>query len=202
MAATSDGGPPEGGSRAELEHLRELVAEHPRLPDPEVAELLGRVGEHGLDAPPRRLLAQHHLWIVLDEVSRVGDEQSAGDLFQEGSTALLKVVHGLAGPAAMTPGEFRAVVRGAVAETVRGALREEREAREADQRWAEDGERLALAEATLGAELGRPPSDLELAAQMAWPLERTTQLRRAVHEARSQYDREMLDLLGELEDEE
>ncbi|MGA9775420.1 MAG: hypothetical protein WBU92_05810 [Candidatus Dormiibacterota bacterium] len=202
MGATSNGGAPEPKTGPELDRLRELVAEHPPLPDVEVDALLAEVGEQGLEARSRRLLAQHHLWLVLEEVSSVGDDQVAADLFQEGSTALLKIVHGLASPSRLTPAEFQAAARAAVRETVKGAVEEEREAREADQRWSREGEQLALAEVAVAAELGRPPSDLELAAHLGWSLDRTVQLRRAVDEARAQYDREMVDLLGELEGEE
>lgn len=180
--------------------LRELVGEHPRLPDTEVAALLAEVSEQGLDAPPRRLLAQHHLWLVLEEVTRQGDGQDAGDLFQEGTTALLKVVQGLAPHPQTSPQEFQEAVRRAVADTVRGALLELQAARAADRRWAEDGERLALAAVALEAELGRPASDLELATHLGWTVDRTAQLRKAVEEARLQYDREMADILGTLED--
>ena len=87
-----------------------------------------------------------------------------------------------------------------VADTVRGALLEAQAARDADRRWAEDGERLALAAVALEAELGHPASDLELAAHLGWTVDRTAQLRRAVDEARLQYDREMAEVLGALED--
>ena len=180
--------------------LRELVAEHPRLPDAQVVALLAEVSEQGLDARPRRLLAQHHLWLVLDEVARLGQGQDAGDLFQDGTTALLKVVQGLAPHPQISPRELQEAIRQAVADTVRGALLEAQAARDADRRWAEDGERLALAAVALETELGRPASDLELAAHLGWTVDRTAQLRRAVDEARLQYDREMADVLGALED--
>ncbi len=200
MGAPSSGEPSEEGPDRELVRLRELVAEHPRLPDAEVAALLAEVSEQGLDARPRRLLAQHHLWLVLEEVARRDEGQDAGDLFQDGTTALLKVVQGLAPHPQITPREFQEAVRQAVDDTVRGALLEAQAAREADRRWAEDGERLALAAVALEAELGRPASDLELAAHLGWTVDRTAQLRRAVDEARLQYDREMAEVLGALED--
>ena len=180
--------------------LRELVAEHPRLPDGQVVALLAEVSEQGLDARPRRRLAQHHLWLVLDEVARLGQGQDAGDLFQDGTTALLKVVQGLAPHPQISPRELQEAIRRAVADTVRGALLEAQAARDADRRWAEDGERLALVAVALETELGRPASDLELAAHLGWAVDRATQLRRAVDEARLQYDREMADVLGALEE--
>lgn len=200
VGAPSSGEPLEEGPDREMVRLRELVAEHPRLPDGQVVALLAEVSEQGLDARPRRLLAQHHLWLVLDEVARLGQGQDAGDLFQDGTTALLKVVQGLAPHPQISPRELQEAIRRAVADTVRGALLEAQAARDADRRWAEDGERLALAAVALETELGRPASDLELAAHLGWTVDRTAQLRRAVDEARLQYDREMADVLGALED--
>lgn len=185
-----------------MESLRELVQQFPPLADAQTRDLLAQVGEQGLEAAPRRRLVQHHLWLVLEEAQAAAVGESLPDLFQEGSTALLKIVHGLAPRPALTPEQFRESVRRAVRETVRGAMEEERIAREADEQWARDGEALALAEATLSAELARPPSDKEVARHLGWTEDRTIQLRRAVAEARSHYDREMADLLAQLEDEE
>lgn len=193
---------PTPGWLLEVEALKELVEQFPPLTDAQTRELLDEVGEQGLEAVPRRLLVQHHLWLVLEEAQSAGSGEAFPDLFQEGSTALLKIVHGLAPRSPITPEEFRDAVRTAVRETVRGAVEEERAAREADLQWARDGETLALAEAALAAELGRPPADEEMARHLGWTEERTIQMRRAVAEAHSQYDREMAELLAHLEEEE
>ena len=186
----------------ELARLQQLVAEFPPLDEKATARLLTEVGAQGLDADPRRQLVQHHLWLVLGAAAAAAAPGiSAADLFQEGTTALLKLVHGLAPGARLGPEEFLAQVRAAVSTAIGATVEDEAHAREQDQQWARDAELLFVTEVELRLDSGEPPTDRELAAKLGWDGERVQQLRRAVAEASSQHDAELMESLGELEEE-
>lgn len=186
----------------ELTHLRRMVAEFPPLDNRATARLLAEVADPGLDADPRRQLVQRHLWLVMEAAEAAASPGiPAADLFQEGTTALLKVVHGLAPGTGLSADEFLAQVRAAVATAISATIEDEAAAREQDQQWARDAERLFVTEAELRLESGEPPTDRQLASQLGWDEERVRQLRRAVAEASSQHDAELMESLGEMEDE-
>jgi len=196
--ATAKPPPPDG----ELETIVVMVRGFSPLDSATTAKLLASVGYEGLDEDPRRQLVQHHLWIVLEEAgaaARAGT--STGDLFQEGTTALLKLVHGLSREQPLTPEEFRDRARQAAAAAIAATLEEESSARAQDERWARDGERLFALEVELRHEAGEPPSDADLATRLGWSGERVRQLRRAVSEAAAQHDRELLETIEEMEEE-
>lgn len=187
----------------ERARLAELVAEYPPLDDMETARLLSQVGDSGLDAEPRRQLVHHHLWVVLDQALAASrPATSPGDLFQDGTTALLKLVHGLAPGTTIGPTEFLAQVREAVATAIAAALEEETTAREHDAEWARDAERLFAADMQLKLENGAEPTDRELSTHLGWTEERVEQMRPAVNEAAAQHDAEVLATLDEIEEEE
>lgn len=186
----------------EMVTIIDMVSEFPPLDSETTAGLLASVGYEGLDEDPRRQLVQHHLWMVLEEASaaaRAGT--STGDLFQEGTTALLKLVHGLSREQPLTPEQFRARARQVAAASIAAALEEESRARAQDEQWARDGERLFALEVELRKEAGQPPTDTELAARLGWSGERVRQLRRAVSEAAAQHDRELAETIEEMEEE-
>lgn len=186
----------------ELAHVQQMVAQFPPLASRDTARLLSEVGDQALDADPRRQLVQHHLWLALEAAQAAASPGiSAADLFQEGTTALLKLVHGLAPGSGLSPEEFLAQVRVAVATAITATVEDEARAREQDRQWALDAERVFVTEAELRLESGEPPSDRQLASKLGWDLERVQQLRRAVAEASAQHDAELLESLGELEEE-
>ena len=90
-------------------------------------------------------------------------------------------------------------VRQAVGQLIDALVADEEAARLEDLRWAADAERLFAAEAELRLESDAAPSDLDLAAHLSWPVGRVAQLRRAVDEARTQHDVELMNILGEIE---
>lgn len=186
----------------ELAHLQRMVAEFPALDSRATARLLSEVADQGLDADPRRQLVQGHLWLVLEAAEAAASPGiPAADLFQEGTTALLKLAHGLAPGTGLSAAEFLAQVRAAVATAIGATLEDEAQAREHDQQWARDAERLFVTEAELRLESGEPPTDRQLASHLGWDQERVQQLRRAVAEASSQHDAELMESLGEMEEE-
>ncbi len=174
-----------------------LPGRFPRLLPPELDRVL-----LNLDLPEaRERLIEGTLWVVSElAAARRAPELSQEDLFQEGTAGVLKVVHGLDPRQPLAGEAFIASARQAAETSIDAFIAGDREARREDQRWAEDAEAVFLAEAELRAQAGVEPSDVELAAHLSWDPERVHQLRRAVADARSRHDLELVDILGEIAD--
>ena len=182
---------------ARSEDVHELVAGFDRLSREELARLLSEPREAGWAAGK---LVEGTLWLVLETArSRDSETIPLDDLFQEGSTALVTLVHGLDPKHPLSPDQFQERVRQVVGQVMDTLVAEEEAARREDLRWAADSERLFGAEADLRLNSEVAPTDRQLAANLGWPEERVVQLRRAVGEARSQHDVELMDILGEIE---
>jgi hypothetical protein len=185
---------------AQPQDVHELVASFPRLTKDRLSVLLRAPRGPGSGVDPAQQLVEGSLWVVLEAAEAAqSDTLPLEDLFQEGSTALVTVVHGLDQGHALAPDQFLTQVRQAVGQVIGALIMEEEEARLEDLRWAADAERLFAAEAELRLDADTAPTDLELAAHLSWPVSRVEQLRRAVDEARSQHDVELLNILGEIE---
>lgn len=190
----------EADGLAEPQDVRQLVARFPRLTKDRLTELLSE--PPAVDSAPdsAQQLVEGSLWVVLKAAEAHQSETlPLEDLFQEGGTALVTVVHGLDPSRPLSPDQFLARVRQAVGQVMDSLAADEDAARLEDLRWAADAERLFAAEAELRLSSTTAPTDLQLAAHMSWPVARVAQLRRAVDEARSQHDVELMDILGEIE---
>jgi DNA-directed RNA polymerase sigma subunit (sigma70/sigma32) len=180
--------------------VRELVAGFPRLDADSLAHLLTDQKGPELSQAQAQRLVEGNLWLVLQAAeARESETLPLEDLFQEGSSALVTLVHGLDPAHPLSPAEFLSGVRQALTQVMDAQVAAEEEARLEDLRWAADAERLLAAETELRLQSEAVPSEAELAAQLGWPLARVAQLRRAVDEARAQNDAELLDILGEIE---
>lgn len=185
---------------AQPQNVRQLVGGVPRLSPDQLGRLLS--GSEALALGPDRAeqLVQGCLWVVLQAAEAHQSETlPLQDLFQEGSAALVTVVHGLDPSHPLSPAQFLARVRQAVNQVMDSLVAEEEEARLEDLRWAADAERLFAAEAELRLNSDTAPTAAQLAAHLGWPVARVAQLRRAVEEARSQHDVELMEILAEIE---
>ena len=181
--------------------VREVVASFPRLEQSQLVNLLAGAPVGGAGGDPAPSLVESHLWVVLEAAeSRESETLPLDDLFQEGTTALVTFVHGLDPGSPLSPAEFLRRVRQAVDQVMDALVEDEEAARLEDLRWAADAERLFNADAELRLGSGVEPSDVELAAHLNWPVERVSQLRRAIDEARSQHDAGLIQILEEIED--
>ena len=190
----------ESDELAQPQDVRQLVEGFPRLNKDQLARLLGGLPASSSGPDPAQQLVEGTLWVVL-QAAEAHQSQTLPleDLFQEGSTALVTVVHGLDPSQPLSPDQFVNRVRQAVGQVMDALVAEEVAARLEDLRWAADAERLFAAEAELRLNSATAPTDLQLAAHLSWPVARVAQLRRAVDEARSQNDVELMDILGEIE---
>jgi DNA-directed RNA polymerase specialized sigma subunit len=185
---------------AHPQDVRQLVAEFRRLSADQLKQLLAGGAQPGSRPEAAEQLVEGTLWVVLQAAEAHKSETlPLEDLFQEGSTALVTVVHGLDRSRPLSPEQFLNRVRQAVGQVMDSLMVEEEEARLEDLRWAADAEKLFAAEAELRLNSASTPTDLQLAAQLSWPVARVAQLRRAVDEARSQHDVELMDIIGEIE---
>jgi len=190
----------EADALATPQSVHQLVAGFPRLTEERLTELLSRPPAAGSTPDSAQQLVEGSLWVVLQAAEAHQSETlPLEDLFQEGSTALVTVVHGLDPSHPLSPDQFRGRVRQAVGQVMDSLTADEEAARLEDLRWAADAERLFAAEAELRLNSATAPTDLQLAAHMSWPVARVAQLRRAVDEARSQHDVELMGILGEIE---
>lgn len=180
--------------------IRDLVSGFPRLRTDRLARLLADQTGPEMGQAQSQQLVEGNLWLVLEAAeARESETLPLEDLFQEGSSALVTLVHGLDPAHPLSPAEFLGRVRQAVRQVMDAQVAEEEDARLEDLRWAADAERLLAAETELRLLSEVVPSEAELAAHLSWPLARVAQLRRAVDEARTQNDAELLDILGEIE---
>lgn len=180
--------------------VRELVAGFLPLQPDRLAQLLADPKAPELGQDRAQLLVEGNLWLALEAAeARESETLPLEDLFQEGSTALVTLVHGLDPAHPLSPDEFLSRVGQAMRQVMDSLVADEEEARLEDLRCAADAERLLAAETELRLRSEAVPNDGELAAHLGWPLARVAQLRRAVDEARSQHDVELLDILGEIE---
>ncbi|MGH7608770.1 MAG: sigma factor [Candidatus Dormibacteria bacterium] len=183
------------------EDLRQLVAAYPELSPAELARALTSGPGPGEAEAWEQRLVQHHLGMVLTAAeSRTKDTPTAEDLFQEGSAALVILVHGLDPSRPLSPEDFHASLQAALGQVMDALLAERVRAQREDQRWADDAERLAAEEAQLRLETGAEPSDASLAKALGWSVERVVPLRRAIDRARSTDDEQLMDILQELEE--
>jgi DNA-directed RNA polymerase specialized sigma subunit len=188
------------GESTRAQEIGEIVAGLPRPDSEEIARLLDSLDRPDRGPDPRQQLVEGLLGLVLEEAgSRASATVPVEDLFQEGSTALVMVVHGLDPAQPLSPAELDRRVRQAAGQVMDGLLEESAAARREDQRWAADAERLFSAETEARLQREAEPSDLELAGRLGWPVDRVSQVRRAVAEARSRHDLELIGILGEIE---
>jgi RNA polymerase primary sigma factor len=149
---------------------------------------------HGDEEARNRLTRAHLDWVVSAAEERSDQGLSQGDLFQEGTIGLLEAISSFHASGAP---DFERFARRQVALRMDRALSEER-------RQVRDSEMLVRAageydEAEIGLrrELGRPGSDVEMAARLEWSLQRTVAIRELVTEARRRYDQDLLQYLEE-----
>ncbi|HEY2703658.1 MAG TPA: hypothetical protein VGL20_08215 [Candidatus Dormibacteraeota bacterium] len=182
-----------------LDSLAAQVRTRPPLPLEEVADLLGEVRREGA-GDARTALVEHHLGIALDAaLARAESGVDVGDLYQEGSIAVVTAVGEYAARSGEAAG-LRAYVRRVVDLFVDAAVERELTERRTVEGMVEDSRLLDLAEVGMRKQLGRDATSLELAAVLGWPLERVTVIGDLLAEARAQNDASLLPFLDDLDD--
>jgi DNA-directed RNA polymerase sigma subunit (sigma70/sigma32) len=178
----------------EVDYRAQLEA-YPRLSDAEQGRLLATHGAAREAA--NRTLIEHNLHLVYEAaLSRRADGIAFGDLFQEGSLALISAVEHYSG----TEQGFTATVRAAIAVTMDGVVAMTRDAQHNDEAFVAACRVFERADQLLSADLQRPATDAEIAKLLAWDVERVTIIRAMLRGARELHDEDLLPYLEVLDE--
>ena len=182
---------PQGSFEEDAAALQDLVR-HVQLTRPlqpgEEQTLLERAALG--DRPSEDRLVAGHLAMVIRLAGSRGDQGlSVADLVQEGSIGLVEAVRAFAGSGAQ---DFASFAEARVGAQMDAAVEAEAAAvRDAHLlvNAATDYERTEI---LMRHELGRPPTDPELAEKLEWSVERTHYVAQVVADARRGHDEELL----------
>jgi len=182
---------PQGSFEEDAAALQDLVG-HVQLTRPlqpgEEQTLLERAALG--DRPSEDRLVAGHLAMVIRLAGSRGDQRlSVADLVQEGSIGLVEAVRAFAGSGAP---DFASFAEARVGAQMDAAVEAEAAAvRDAHLlvNAATDYERTEI---LMRHELGRPPTDPELAEKLEWSVERTHYVAQVVADARRGHDEELL----------
>jgi DNA-directed RNA polymerase sigma subunit (sigma70/sigma32) len=196
MASSPDQEP--GEERSDDRRVEELAAaarrEH-QLDPTEHARLVEAAGRG--DQQARDSLTSAHLdWVLSAARERADRGLSQSDLFQEGTIGLMEAIEGFPRSGRT---DFEAFVREQVGRHMDQALGAEQKAVEDSRMLVQAAHDYEEAEVSARRELGRPPTNLELAAKLEWSIRRTEEIGLMVADARHRHDEEIVQYL-ELDD--
>jgi RNA polymerase primary sigma factor len=171
------------------------VTAYPRLSDAEQGRLLATRGSAREAA--NRTLIEHNLYLVFDAArARRQEAIPLGDLFQEGSLALISAVEHYTG----TEQGFTAALQGAIDATMDAVVAMTRDAQRNDEAFVAACRVFERADALLAADLQRAPTDQEIAKLLAWDVQRVAIIREMLREARKLHDEDLLPYLEVLDE--
>jgi DNA-directed RNA polymerase sigma subunit (sigma70/sigma32) len=159
------------------------AAEHQRLID-----AAGRGDQQARDS-----LTNAHLdWVLTAARERADRGLSQSDLFQEGTIGLMEGIQSFP-----TSGrtDFEAFVRDQVAEHMDRALVNEQKVVNDSRMLLQAAHDYVEAELSARQDLGRAPTNVELATKLEWTSQRTEEIGQMVAEARRRHDEELLQYL-------
>ncbi len=156
--------------------------------DERLLEAAGRGDDDARDA-----LTRAHLdWVAAAARERADRGLSQGDLFQEGTVGLLEAIRDY-----LTSGEtdFESFARQRVADHMDRALGDEQKANHESKMLLQAAHDYVETELNVRRDLGRPPTDAELAVRLEWSIQRTGEIGQMVADARRRHDEEILQYL-------
>jgi DNA-directed RNA polymerase specialized sigma subunit len=155
-------------------------------------ERLARAAGQG-DHEARESLTRAYLeWVLSAARERAGRGLSEHDLFQEGTIGLMEAI---AEFSSSDRHDFEALARESVARHMDLALGAEEQTVQDRQMLLQAAQDYVQAEFTARRELARPPTTLELAAKLEWPVRRTEEIGLMVTGAQRRHDEEILQYL-------
>jgi DNA-directed RNA polymerase sigma subunit (sigma70/sigma32) len=182
-----------------LDTIAAQARSYPPLAVDEVADLLQRTHTTGGNAAAATLV-RHHLSLALDAALERRDRGlDVGDLYQEGSVAVVTAVDEYAHRNG-DPAGLWAYVAKVVALHLDAALEREGAEREAAQAFVRDAQSYELVEVELRHRLGRIPTPIELAAALEWSVEHVNTVAEMLAEARALNDETLLPYLDDADD--
>ncbi|MGH7876190.1 MAG: sigma factor [Candidatus Dormibacteraceae bacterium] len=184
--------PPEDEPRVDSPDARRVHALAMEMTSALVQPGPGSPPDRGFGSSPSAIAA-HLGWVEDVALSRCGRGLDPADVFQEGLLGLMEAV---SEQGDATAEGFEEMVRNRIAAQIDRALVEASGHRLQAQVMVGEAETYEGMEAVLGRELGRIPTDLEMAVRMNWPLDRLRAVREIVVEARRVHDLELLPFLS------
>ncbi len=184
--------PGEQGSDERLVNDLAAAAGREQLPDQAAHERLLEAAGRGDDDARDALTRAHLDWVVAAARERADRGLSQSDLFQEGSVGLLEAIRDFA---ASGETDFESFARQRVANHMDRALGNEQKAIDDGKMLLQAAHDYVEAELYVRRDLGRPPTDAELAVRLEWSLQRTVEIGLMVAEARRRHDEEILQYL-------
>ena len=183
-----------GQEGSEEQRVEDLTAAAGRGNQPDAAEhqrLIEAAGRGDQDA--RDSLTNAHLdWVLSAARERADRGLSQSDLFQEGTIGLMEAIENFP-PSGGS--DFESFVREQVGRHMDQALGDEQKAVDDSRLLVQAAHDYVEAEISARRELGRGPSNLELAAKLEWTSQRTEEIGQMVAEARRRHDEEILQYL-------
>ncbi|HYS02322.1 MAG TPA: sigma factor [Candidatus Eisenbacteria bacterium] len=178
----------------EVDYQAQLAA-YPRLSDAEQDRLLAT---HGVAREAaNRTLIEHNLHLVFEAARHHREEGIAfGDLFQEGSLALISAVEHYRG----TEQGFTDTLKGAITATMDAVVAMTRDAQHNDEAFVAACRVFERAQQLLSADLKRPATDAEIAKLLAWDVQRVGIIRAMLRGARQLHDEDLLPYLEVLDE--
>jgi RNA polymerase primary sigma factor len=181
----------QGFDQRRVEDLAAAAGSDQRHDPAEHERLLQAAGRGDRDA--RESLTKAHLdWVVDAARERADRGLSQSDLFQEGTIGLLEAIQDFR---ASGRRDFETFARDLVASHMDKALGDEEKAIRDSRMLLQAAQDYVQAEFNTRRELGRPPTDLELAAKLEWSVQRTEEIAQMVADARRRHDEEILQYL-------
>jgi DNA-directed RNA polymerase sigma subunit (sigma70/sigma32) len=197
MAPSPD---PEPGQQGfDEQYVKDLAAAagHEQQPDAVERERLLDAARRG-DREARESLIRAHLeWVVSAAAERADRGLSQSDLFQEGTIGLMEAIQDLSNGGGH--GDFESFVRERVADHMDRAIGDEEKVVQDSQMLLQAAHDYVEAEVNVHRDLGRTPTNIELATKLEWSSQRTAEIGQMVADARRRHDEELLRYL-ELED--
>jgi RNA polymerase sigma factor (sigma-70 family) len=190
--------PEPGQQRFDEQYLKDLEAAAGSETQPTPAErarLLEAASRGDLGA--RDSLVRSHLeWVVSAARERADRGLSPGDLFQEGTIGLMEAIQAFPSSGRT---DFEAFAREHVGSHMDRALGDEQKAVEDSRLLLQAAHDYVEAEFNIRNDLGRTPTNLEIATKLEWTWQRTEEIGQMVAGARRRHDEELLQYL-ELDD--
>ena len=175
-------------------NVEDLAAEAGRAHHPDEAEHERLVEAAGRgDQSARDSLTNAHLdWVLSAARERADRGLSQSDLFQEGTIGLMEAIQ-----AFPTSGrtDFETFAREQVAGHMDRALGDEQKAVDDSRMLLQAAHDYVEAELNARRDLGRQPTNVELAAKLEWSAQRTEEIGQMVADARRRHDEEILQYL-------
>jgi DNA-directed RNA polymerase sigma subunit (sigma70/sigma32) len=178
------------------------------LDEQRVEDLAAAAREHRLDAAEHRRLMEaaasgdqgardslvnaHLDWVLDAARERTDRGLSESDLFQEGTIGLMEAIRSFP-----TSGrtDFETFVREQVADHMERALGNEEKAVNDSKMLLQAAHDYVEAELSARQDLGRAPTNVELATKLEWTSQRTEEIGQMVAKARRRHDEELLQYL-------